>query len=266
MVANTRDSLFGSVRIQMRILHALLMREIITRYGRHNIGFAWLFAEPMLFTIGVTALWHILHVGGASHSINVTAFAITSYPTVLIWRSTIGRCALAIEPNQSLLAHRNVRPIDFFWSRIILELSGITMAVVVMLSGAVALDLIPAPADILTMMWGWLLLCWYAMAMGLVIGGLTEFSELVERLWHPISYFQLPVSGAFAMAAWLPENLRNMVLLFPVADAVEIYRYGYFGDSITPYYNTEYTVVCCLLLTWLGLFIVRSASMRLEAK
>ena len=50
-----------SLRIQARVVHALIMREIITRYGRHNIGFAWLFAEPMLFTIGVIGLWSIVH-------------------------------------------------------------------------------------------------------------------------------------------------------------------------------------------------------------
>ena len=33
------------------------MREIITRFGRHNIGFLWLFLEPILFTVGVVILW-----------------------------------------------------------------------------------------------------------------------------------------------------------------------------------------------------------------
>ena len=28
------------------------MREIITRYGRNNIGFLWLFVEPLLLTFG----------------------------------------------------------------------------------------------------------------------------------------------------------------------------------------------------------------------
>ena len=43
--------------IQRRVLHALLMREIITRFGRENLGVLWLVAEPMLFTLGVATLW-----------------------------------------------------------------------------------------------------------------------------------------------------------------------------------------------------------------
>ena len=46
-----------SLDIQLRVLGALLMREIITRYGRDNLGFLWLFVEPMIFTLGITALW-----------------------------------------------------------------------------------------------------------------------------------------------------------------------------------------------------------------
>jgi ABC-type polysaccharide/polyol phosphate export permease len=34
------------------VLGALLIRELLTRYGRHNIGFLWLFVEPMIFTLG----------------------------------------------------------------------------------------------------------------------------------------------------------------------------------------------------------------------
>lgn len=101
------------------------MREILTRYGRHNVGFLWVFLEPMMFTLGITILWTAIKATHGSN-IPITAFAITGYSSVLLWRNTVGRCALAIVPNQSLLYHRNVRVIDIFMSRILLEVSGAT--------------------------------------------------------------------------------------------------------------------------------------------
>jgi capsular polysaccharide transport system permease protein len=253
-----------SLRIQSRVIFALLMREIITRYGRHNLGFAWLFGEPMLFTLGVTALWSLVHDIGSAHHINVVAFSLVSYPTVLIWRSTIGRCTLAIEPNTALLFHRNVRVFDLFLSRIVLEIAGTTMSTLALLAVATIIGLINPPADLLKMMAGWALLAWYSAAMGMLIGGLCEYSELIERLWHPIAYFQLPISGAFVMASWLPESLRRVVLLFPVPNAVELFRKGYFGDSITAYYDIPYVIVILLLLTFIGLWIIRDVSFKVE--
>ncbi|ACA89924.1 ABC transporter permease [Burkholderia orbicola] len=257
-------SLLTSLKIQMRVVFALTMREIITRYGRHNIGFAWLFAEPMLFTVGIAALWNLLHETGQGHEINVTAFAVTSYSTVLVWRNTIGRCTLAVEPNAALLFHRNVRVIDLFFARITLEIVGTTLSMLVLTSTLIAIGIIDPPADVLNMAAGWVLLCWYSAALGLLIGGLCEYSELVERLWHPISYFQLPVSGAFVMASWLPPNLRDIAMLFPAPNCVELFRYGYFGSQITPYYDVPYTIMVCAFLTWIGLAVVRDVSTRVE--
>ena len=52
-----RTSFLHSLAIQLRVIRALLMREVITRFGRHNLGVLWLVAEPMIFTLGVAALW-----------------------------------------------------------------------------------------------------------------------------------------------------------------------------------------------------------------
>ena len=40
--AADRSSLRKSGGVQLRVLGALLIREMLTRYGRHNIGFLWL--------------------------------------------------------------------------------------------------------------------------------------------------------------------------------------------------------------------------------
>lgn len=264
MAANGNTPLLRSAVIQVHVIHALIMREIITRYGRHNIGFAWLFAEPMLFTIGIMALWTVMHSSESGNHLNIMAFAIISYSTVLAWRNTIGRCALAVEPNLALLFHRNVRIIDLFAARIILEIAGTTFSMIVLLAVATAVGLIDPPASILTMVAGWGLLTWYSAAMGLILGGLCEYSDTIERLWHPISYFQLPVSGAFVLASWLPPNLREVVLMFPAANATELFRSGYFGDAIRSYYDVPYTASVCLVLTWIGLALVKDVSHKVQ--
>ncbi|MBM3613658.1 MAG: hypothetical protein FJX19_11965, partial [Alphaproteobacteria bacterium] len=50
-----------SFAIQRRVIGALVLREVITRYGRHNLGFAWLLLEPLVFTLGVIMLWTVFN-------------------------------------------------------------------------------------------------------------------------------------------------------------------------------------------------------------
>lgn len=124
-------SLLLSLEIQCRVVGALLMREIATRYGRHNIGFLWLFVEPMLFTLGITALWTLFQAVHGSH-IPIAAFALTGYSSVLLWRNMAGRCIGAMGPNMSLMYHRNVKAIDVYGARVILEVIGATMSFLVL--------------------------------------------------------------------------------------------------------------------------------------
>src|SRR3546814_8388063 len=84
-----------SLQVQLRVLGALLMRETLTRYGRHNIGFLWLFADRMIFTLGVTALWTATKSVHGS-DLPIVAFALTEYSSVLLWRNLPGRCLGAL--------------------------------------------------------------------------------------------------------------------------------------------------------------------------
>jgi capsular polysaccharide transport system permease protein len=46
-------------RMQQRVIGALIVREMHTRFGRHYLGYAWLFFEPLLLgtCIGLMHLW-----------------------------------------------------------------------------------------------------------------------------------------------------------------------------------------------------------------
>src|SRR5258708_23165096 len=222
--------LLPSAVIQIRVIGALVMREIITRYGRHNIGFMWVFVEPMMFTSGVLGVWSIIHAH--STKLPLVPFVVTGYSTVLLWRNTGGRCGNAVEPNRSLLHHRNVRVIDLFIARLLLEISGATLSFMTLATLLTLAGLMAPPDDLLKCLAAWLLLAWFAMALGLIVGSLSATFEPVERIWHVASYLFLPLSGAFYMVDWLPSNAQPLALLLPTVNCTEMLRAGFFGGRI----------------------------------
>ena len=117
-----KTSLWESLMIQKRVLGALLMREIITRYGRNNIGFLWLFVEPLLMTLLIVMMWKFFRVDRVS-ALNIVAFVITGYPMAMMWRNASSRAIGAIASNTSLLYHRNVRVLDTITARVLLGIS-----------------------------------------------------------------------------------------------------------------------------------------------
>jgi ABC-type polysaccharide/polyol phosphate export permease len=253
-----------SLAIQGRVVRALLLREVITRFGRHNLGVLWLFLEPMIFTLGVMSLWML--AGLHSSSIPITAFAVTGYSSVLLWRNCAGRSAMAIQQNIHLLFHRNVQVIDVMLTRILIEVAGASASFSILSVVFITLGLMSPPVDLLGVLCGWLMLAWFGASLALVIGAGTAYNEIVERLWHPASYLLFPLSGAAFMVEWLPRAFQRTVLLLPMVHGVEMLREGYFGNAVRTHYDTGYMAVICLFLTCLGLMLLRYAGRRIESQ
>lgn len=261
---HSKDStLSRGFRVQGRILWALILREMITRYGRENIGILWLFAEPLLFIVGIAVLWSYFDSRSVSTG-TIAEFAIVSYPTILLWRNTTGRVTKAIEANKSLLHHRLIRPADFFYSRIILEFTSVTASFILIFLVFMFLDISHTPADLLIMTTGWLLTAWFAFWFVLIMGALSEMNDVIDKISHVILYFMLPVSGAFIPAYVIPQHLRDYLLLFPLVDSVEYFRAGYYGDAMKTYYDLEYTVVANLVMTLFALALMVKAIKKVE--
>lgn len=249
-----------SGRIQARVIWALLMREIITRYGRHNIGFMWMFVEPMMFTLGVATLWTF---AGSHHTaLPVVSIAVTGYSSVLLWRNMPNRCNGAIEPNLALMYHRNVKVIDIYASRILLEAAGATMSFAILSLFFIFIGWIPTPEDILKVLFGWFMLAWFGAALAVTVGAMSELSHVVEKVWHPITYLMFPLSGAMFMVDWLPEAVRKIILYLPMVHGVEILREGYFGSAVRAHYDIPYMAFICLCMTLIGLSLSREVGRR----
>jgi len=259
MPAGAKPRLYHAWNIQRRVVWALVLREMLTRYGRHNIGFLWLFLEPMLFTLGVTALWTASKTIHGSN-LPIVAFAITGYSSVLLWRNMPGRCIGAIGPNLSLLYHRNVRPIDIYLARLILEAAGATMSFVFLVLFFSFIGWLELPEDVLQIAAAWCMLAWFGASLALFLGALSETSETVEKLWHPAAYILFPLSGAAFLVSALPDAAQKFVLLLPMVHGVEFLREGYFGSQITAHYDIAYMALWNVILTLFGLAQTRKIS------
>lgn len=258
MLFSPRELLRSSAT-QWRVVHALLMREVLTRFGRHNIGFLWLFVEPMLFTLGVTALWTLAKPMHGS-SLPIAAFALTGYSAVLLWRNMPSRTIGAVEPNLALMYHRNVKVMDIFLSRLILEAAGATISFVVLSIVFIAMGLIEPPEDVLSVTVGWFMLAWFGFALAVFLGALQEDYQIIEKLWHPSAYLLFPLSGAAFLVDALPVAAQQMVLYLPMVHGVEYVREGYFGSQISAHYDLQYMALCNTVLLLLGMAQLRKIS------
>lgn len=163
----------------------------------------------------------------------------------------------AIEPNLALMFHRNVRIFDILFARLLLEAAGATMSFVILSFVFLGLEWMSPPEDILKIAGGWLMLTWFGFALGLLLGAVSEHSELVDKFWHPFSYFLFPLSGAVFLVDALPLEMQKVVAWIPVVHCVEMVRDGYFGSHFHAVYNMSYVAAVNLFLSIMALSQIR---------
>ncbi|MDU8925036.1 ABC transporter permease [Pasteurellaceae bacterium LIM206] len=258
-----QTTLKRSFVIQGRVINALLLREIITRYGRNNIGFLWLFVEPLMMTLLITLMWKFLRADRYS-TLNIVAFTITGYPLAMMWRNVSNRCIGSISANISLLYHRNVRVLDTIISRALLEVAGATIAQIVLMLLMFLLGWIDMPNDIFYMVIGWVLMAIFAFGLGMIICYIAYHVEFFGRLWGTLSFIMVPLSGAFFFVHSLPAAVQHYALMIPMIHGSEMFRHGYFGLTVTTYESPWFIVVTDLALILLGLLMIRKLSHGVE--
>lgn len=249
--------------IQKRVIGALLMREIITRYGRNNIGFLWLFVEPLLMTLMILLLWGAARANQYS-DLNIIAFTLTGYPLAMMWRNVSNRAIGAISANTSLLYHRNVRVLDTLFARMLLEIAGATIAQIAIVGVLILIGWIPAPADVFYMLMAWLLMAIFAIGLGLVICSIAFKVEAFGKIWGTFSFVMMPLSGVFFFVSSLPQQAQQYVLWMPMVHGTEMFRQGYFGASVITHESISYIVLCNLVLLLLGFIMVNDFSKGVE--
>lgn len=246
--------------VQARVIRALFFREIITRFGRRNIGFAWLFVEPILFVGVITAVWSAAR-GIHGSQIPIAALALTGYNSMLLWRNTPSRCIGALTSNQALLFHRQVRMLDIYVARILLEFAGVTASFIVL--GAVLWlgGWIEPPENILQVIVGWFLLAWFGASLSLTLGPLSERFPSVQKLWTPVALLLFILAGVGFVLDTFPPNVRNWLLWLPMTSGLEYLREGFFGSYFRAHYDILYLCTANLVLMGFGLSQVRRVTL-----
>ncbi|HTT80162.1 MAG TPA: ABC transporter permease [Stellaceae bacterium] len=250
-------SFAGALRIQLRSVGAIMMREFIARWGRGNLGFAWLYGESLVFSFPVLLVWHFVrpHFEGG---VPMLPFLWTGYMPILMFRHVVGINLKPVFSNRGLLYHRRITPLDIFLGRSLLEMFGNFTAVPFSWWVWHVLGFMDWPENFRLMLLGWGFMCWWILAFALITAALSERSELIGHIWSPITYLYIFWSGFFFLAEWMPYKLRVLaVTIDPPLDSYEIIRDGYFGSQIHAYYSMPHLTYMLTGLTVLGLWLFK---------
>lgn len=251
-----------ALSVQGRVIGAVLMRELHTRYGRENIGYLWLIAEPLM----LGSIIALLHSGQTGHkgTINPVALTVVGYTIFIMFRGIVNRAEGTLHSNLPLLYHRMVTVFDIAIARALLEAAGTFVAFTILLSLIIVLGFAELPARPLMLLAGIAYIFFFSFGLAMIIVGGTHDNRLLERLVHPFSYFMIPLSAAFYQVSWVPEPYRHYLLYNPFPQMFELVRHGQFSSATLEYVDFTYMTAWTLVLNLFGLLAIRAVRHRIH--
>jgi capsular polysaccharide transport system permease protein len=253
---NGEGRTLAGLAAQARVIHALLLREMRTRFGRRPMGFAWLFLEPLLFAGFIAGLRALTGIGFTVPGVPLFVFALVSYLPFFTFRSIVSR-APQLRSSLPLLYHAPIKLLDVVLARHALEAAAVIVVMAVLVAGlALWADLLPYSVPMLSL--GLVLLFLFSHGLGMLAGALAVVSKIAGRLIHPILFLSMPLSGAIIALQHLDPIVREVLLWNPQVHIHEMVREGFFGDRLPSYYNFGYLAFCAAAVNLLGLAALRA--------
>lgn len=257
-----RPLLIDCAQQQLRVIGALVIRELRTRFGQRRLGYVWLFVEPLLFSAAIVLI-HGTRGRFSGEGLRTTfEFFAIGYLLFFKFRSIVNRAGNAIGANRSLLFHRQVTLPDLFVARHVIEGIAVTGVLAVFVVAAVAMGGEP-PDSPIQMICALGLMLLLAQGIAFIVGALTAEWDHLDRIIMLLSILMLPFCGVFFMVEWLPEWMQDIVLWIPTVHVFELLREGQFGDRVSATYDLRYLASWILVPHLLGLAALRITRQRI---
>ena len=249
---------------QFEVLNALILREMRTRFGAHQLGYLWALIEPSLW-IGTFVGMFAMAGRTAPDGMETVSFIATGLIPFMLFRETVGRAVSAVGGNKGLLFYPQIQPLDLVLARTVLECFTLVFVFAVIICGAsIWSDRWPHVADWLRFTLGFVAAGALGSSLGLLLLGLSVFTPAIERLYGPVLRPLFWFSGIFYTANGLPAPIRDVMLYNPLLHIVEFVRSGWFLQYRSLHADAGYVSAWVIVLAFAGLVVERVARRRLE--
>lgn len=259
-IEQPRTSTWRSLLINRVVIRALILRELQSRYGRYNIGFLWLVAEPLMLASIVTLLHAVQHTKSAgSSSFEPYAFTVTGYCFLMIFRSNFGRAPGALNSAMPLMYHSQITPVDVMLARATTDTLGALSAYTLLMGVGILLGLAEWPVRPLYTFLAIAEFAVWSFGLALVVAAYSHKFHALHNFVPPVNYFSLPLSGAFFTMSFLPVGIRDYMTWNPMTGMFETARFGQFETASPDYMFHGYVIAHCAVSLYWGLLAINRA-------
>jgi len=260
----TKHELRDALRVQLRVIGALILREFRTRFWKNRLGYLWALGEPCLHLGTWFLIRIVLFQRQAMDGMNPMLFLTTGIIPFFMFARVDSFVTESIGSNQSLLHYPLVKHIDLMIARFITESCTITVVAVIVFSTLIACGQAGIPDDPLALIPVCGALMFLGFGFGMVNSVTTILSPTYGNMLRAIRRALYFTSGIFFLPSSLPPPLLNILSYNPVFHGVELFRYSYIPGQESSFASIWYMWAWAFGLILLGLSLEKVSRKKLR--
>lgn len=245
-------SLANSAKLQFRLIFALMLRRIRTRYAGSRAGYVWALLEPVAW---VFILKLSLQHGGTSMPPLGDSFEVFLSSGIIIARTWRVCCNMI---SRSLLKRKSggvpsLNKMDSVYANWLLEIITGGVAMITVLAILEVFGFEAAPANLFVCVVAYLGFAVYALAFGLAFSLLLVVAPGIQHFTGIILIVLFITSGFGFMLDRMPIAYRQVVSWNPLVHCIEWFREGFFAGYECRNLDLEYLAVVTIACMLIGL-------------
>lgn len=249
----------------LRVVAALIIREMQARFGSKPGGYAWAIVDPLAHVLTMTLIFSVF-TRTPPLGTDFALFFASGFLPFTFYQGMSSFMAGAVRANKSLFSYPVVSPFDALVARYILQfVTSVVVAITVMLlctseaSHLHSLDLMLAIEAV-----------WMASLMGLGMGminiALFERFPLYENIFSIINRPLYLLSGVIIIPDSLPGPVYNILLWNPLVHVVMWFRQAIYPEYSASGFDKLYVLKFASLLLVFGFYLFTMSRMLREER
>ena len=249
---------------RLRVITALMLRGMDTKFGRAAGGYIWAIAEP-LGGILLLSVAFSLALRSPPIGTSFLLFYATGVVPFRAFNAMAGAVSTSISANRGLLAYPVVDPIDAVFARFALNFMTDFIVAALLFTGIIWINDLHVNLDLATIAGAFVLGSLLGLGVGTLNCVLFGLFPTWKNVWAVLTRPLFLMSGVLFLFEDVPTNFRDILWYNPVAHVISLMRAGFFGAYDPVHVSVTYVLAVAAITFVIGGYLLRRyASLLIE--
>ena len=246
----------SALRMQLRVIVALVLRETRTTFGNSTLGYLWAIMTPAL---GVALLVSIFNFAARQPPFgqSLALFFATGLLTFDFYSKLSNKIMTVIDANKALLLYPVVTETSTIIARFVLITNTYFVIMWIFFGSLVVFGLANSPSFPIQLSLAFLAIALLGLGIGLMNMMIMSIWQSWSRIWPIINRPMFFISGIFYVPSLLPDYALKYLTWNPVLHLIEWVRSSYYPNYDSRVLSCSYVIILSFLFIFIGLYAER---------